>query len=124
MQDSGLQAHKQGRDVLLVFNDDIGMALEQARARDFDSEAMTLLKATRIIRRDIMNMKTKFNGLLKNNCQQQSVPHSLKTMVGIILEGSDIKTQSSDMFEVQTTLSISQLVFFNAPQNGGFIRAN
>ena len=96
------------------------MALEQARARDFDSEAMTLLKATRIIRRDIMNMKKK----LKNNWQQQSVPHSLKTMVGIILEGSDIKTQSSDMFEVQTTLSISQLVFFNAPQNGGFIRAN
>ena len=70
----GLQAHKQGRDVLLVFNDDIGMAFKQARARDFDSEAMTLLKATRIIRRNIMNMKTKFNGLLKNNCQQQSAP--------------------------------------------------
>lgn len=86
------------------------MALEQARARDFDSEAMTLLKATRIIRRDIMNMKKK----LKNNWQQQSVPHSLKTMVGMILEGPDIKTQSSDMFEVQTTLSISELVFFNA----------
>ena len=109
-----LQAHKQGRDVLLVFNHDIDMALEHARARDFDSEAMTLLKATRIIRRDIMNMKTKLNGLLKNNCQQQSVPHSLKTMVGMILGGPDIKTQSSDMFEAQTTLSISQLVFFNA----------
>ena len=107
----GLQAHKQGRDVLLVFNDDIGMALEQARARDFDSEAMTLLKATRIIRRDIMNMKTKFNGLLKNNCQQQSVPHSLKTMVGMILGGPDIKTQSSNMFEAQTTLSIAAGVF-------------
>ena len=107
----GLQAHKQGRDVLLVFNDDIGMALEQARARDFDSEAMTLLKATRIIRRDIMNMKTKLNGLLKNNCQQQSVPHSLKTMVGMILGGPDIKTQSSNMFEAQTTLSIAAGVF-------------
>ena len=76
-----LQAHKQGRDVLLVFNDDIGMALKQARARDFDSEAMTLLKATRIIRRDIMNMNTKFNGLLKNKWQQQSVPQSLKDPV-------------------------------------------
>lgn len=39
----GLQAHKQGRDVLLAFNDDIGLALKQMYERDYDDEAMILL---------------------------------------------------------------------------------
>lgn len=110
----GMQAHKQGRDVLLVFEDDIGLALKNIYKRDFDNEAMTLLRATTIIRRDIMNKKSTFKGLFANNCQQNSVPESLKTLVGMILGGPDIMTQSSNMIEAQTTLSISQLILFNS----------
>ena len=73
---------------------------------------MTLLKATRIIRRDILDTKSKFNGTFNNSCQQES--ESLKTHTGMILGGPDIKTQSSDMTEAQTSLSISQLMLFNA----------
>lgn len=110
----GMQAHKQGRDILLVFEDDIGLALRQATERDFDSEAMTLLRATNIIRRDILAKKNTFSGGFENRCQQEAVPESLKTLVGMILGGPDIKTQSSKMIDAQTTLTISQLILFNS----------
>ena len=90
------------------------LAIQQACERDFDNEAMTLLKATRVIRRDMLDTKSKFNGRFNNSCQQESVPESLKTLIGMILGGPDIKTQSSDMTEAQTSLSISQLMLFNA----------
>ena len=110
----GLQAHKKGLDIFLAFNDEVVTALQQACERDFDNEAMTLLKATRIIRRDMLDTKSKFNGTFNNSCQQQSVPESLKTLIGMILGGPDINTQSSDMTEAQTSVSISQLMLFNA----------
>ena len=89
----GLQAHKKGRDIFLAFNDEVATALQQACERDFVNEAMTLLKATRIIRRDMLDTKSKFNGTFNNSCQQESVPESLKTLIGMILGGPDIKTQ-------------------------------
>ena len=110
----GLQAHKKGRDIFLAFNDEVATALQQTYKRDFDNEAMTLLKATRIIRGDMSDTKSKLNGTFNNSCQQESVPESLKTLIGMILGGPDIKTQSSDMTEAQTSLSISQLMLFNA----------
>ena len=110
----GLQAHKRGRDIFLAFNDEVATVLQQASESDFDKEAMTLLKATRIIRRDMLDTKSKFNGTFNNSCQQESVPESVKTLIGMILGGRDIKTQSSDMTKAQTSLSISQLMLFNA----------
>ena len=89
----GLQAHKKGLDIFLAFNDEVATALQQACERDFDNEAMTLHKATRIIRRVMLDTKSKFNGTFNNGCQQESVPESLKTSIGMILGGPDIKTQ-------------------------------
>ena len=43
------------------FDDEVATALQQACECDFDNEAMTLLKATRIIRRDMLDTKSKFN---------------------------------------------------------------
>ena len=53
-------------------------------------------KATRIIRSDMLNTKSKFNGTFNNSFQQESVSESLKTLTGMILGGPDIKIQSSD----------------------------
>lgn len=65
----GLQANKKGRDIFLAFNDEVATALQQACKHDFDNEAMTLLKVTRIIQRDILDTKSKFNGTFNNSCQ-------------------------------------------------------
>ena len=45
---SELEAHKQGRDVILAFDEDIGLALSQAS--DY-SDAIILAKAAKILRR-------------------------------------------------------------------------
>ena len=109
----GLQAHKQGRDVLLAFNDDVGSALKQVYENDFDDEAMILLRATNIIRRDILSTSVKFDGTFHTGCQQDSVPDPLKTFLRIVLGGPNITMQFSNMIEAQTTLTLAQLVIFN-----------
>ena len=110
----GIQAHTQGKDVMLAFKDNLGDALKSLKEQqDFDSEAVTLLKAAKIIRRDILNKGCSFDGTFNADCQGNAVPESLKTLIGMILDAPDIKTQSSSMIEAQTTLSISQLILFN-----------
>ena len=109
-----LKLIRKGETFFLACNDEVATALQQACERDFHNEAMILLKATRIIRRDMLDTKSKFNGTFNNSCEQESVPETLKTLIGMILGGPDIKTQSSDMTEAQTSLSISQLMLFNA----------
>ncbi|CAG2256436.1 unnamed protein product [Mytilus edulis] len=44
-----LQTHKHRRDVLLLFNDDVGAAIKQATKANNDDEAMILYKATQIV---------------------------------------------------------------------------
>ena len=43
-----VQAQRQGRDILLAFNEDIGLALQRASESDFDEEAIILSKAAKI----------------------------------------------------------------------------
>lgn len=57
-----MEAHKQGRDVMLIFNNDVGLALKKACEYDADSDAIHLAKAANIVRRDIFKMKNPFNG--------------------------------------------------------------
>lgn len=68
-----LQAHKEGRDVLLAFDKDIACTLQQAtKTLSSDDDAMILSKAKEIIRRDINNHKlTEFDGTFGENCQQK-----------------------------------------------------
>ena len=60
-----LQAHKEGRDVLLAFNKDIAFALQQASRSNCDDDTIIHVKAAEIVRRDIRNYKlSEFNGAL------------------------------------------------------------
>ena len=67
----GLQAHKKGRDIVMAFSEDVGKALELTRFRDFHDEAIILLKASKIIRRDITATKTQFSGTFDEDSQQE-----------------------------------------------------
>ena len=109
-----MEAHKQGRDVVLVCNQDVGKALAKACEHDADDEAVHLARAAKIIRRDMFKMKAKFCGHFDEDCQEMSVPDSLVALVSMMLMGPNIKTQTSCTSVPQSVLTISQLVMFNS----------
>ena len=110
-----MQAHREGRDILLAFKDDIAFALKKAYGTNFDDEAIILAKAANIVRRDMMNMNTRtFNGSFDTQCQQNSVPQTLMALVAMILDGRDLATHSNDTIKSQVTLTLAQLLKFNS----------
>ena len=111
-----LKSYNEGRDVYLAFDSDIGSALRVATNLDYDDEAVILSKAANIIRRDIFSdrTQTEFTGEFSEGCQQEYVPSSLKTLVGMILGGSNISNVTNNKSFIQAQLSISQLVIFNS----------
>ena len=48
-----MEAHMQGREIVLVFNEDLGAALGKACEHDADSDAVHLAKAAMIVRREL-----------------------------------------------------------------------
>ena len=52
-----MEAHKNGRDVMLAFNKDIGHALSMACYHDSDTDAVRLARTANIVRRNMFKMK-------------------------------------------------------------------
>ena len=113
----GLQAYKEGPDVLLSFNDDVGNALRNACLDDCDDEAICLAKAAKIIRRDMTSadtVDTQFDGSsFQQGCQEASVPKSLVALVSIILHGPAITRRDREESR-QAAMSIAQLLQCNS----------
>ncbi len=76
--------------MLLTF--DVGDAIKTAC--DHDSNAMLLARAAQLVRREMLTKKFHFDGSFKPECQQQSVPKSLFSLVNMILRGPNIEHQS------------------------------
>ena len=76
----------------------MGAALRQAYERDFDDEAWILSQAAKIVRREMFSTESKFQKSFKNNCQQESTPQSSRSLVRMILGGSNIQTQTNNSF--------------------------
>ena len=108
-----LQEHRKGRDILLVYKEDIGSALAKACQHDIDSDAVHLARAARIIRKDIFQSSQPFNGSFSDKCQQESVPQLLLTMVSMMLEGAGIKNQARQSSS-SASLTIAQLIKYNS----------
>ena len=106
-----LQAFKDGRDILLTSNEDIGTALRQVCERDIDNDAYILAQAARIVRKEIMNTTIKFDGTFSTSCQVEGLPQSLQTLVTMLCDGANI-TEQSLAIQNQAQLSICQLIFF------------
>ena len=85
-----LQAHKQGRDVLLVLQEDVGLALFQAVEY---SETLIMAKAPKILRRHILDHKSRFDGTFHEGCIKDAIPSVLLQFIGIVEHGADIKSQ-------------------------------
>ena len=110
-----LTSYKDGREVLLAFTEDVAAVLKKATETSSDSEAMAIAKAANIIRCDFLNMeKSQFHDTFESNCQESSVPQSLRSLIEMIMGGASIKTQSSNIVENQAVLTVSQLIRFNS----------
>lgn len=109
-----LQEFKDGRNIMLMANEDVGIAIRKAVEENCDNDAIILAKAAKIVRRDLLAMeKTDFHGKFENDCQEKSVSQSLLSLVKMIMGGPNIETQSSNVIEAQATLTIAQLIRFN-----------
>ena len=110
-----LTAHVQGREILLTFKEDIGLAL--IKACDRDSDVVHLMRAAQVIRKELLNIKIKqFDGFFTSECQRDSVSSSLLAPVNMIQDGPNIKHPTQLASNVSTTaaLLMSQLVVFNS----------
>ena len=109
-----LSAHKEGRDVLLAFKEDIGPALHKVCEDNYGDEAICLCKAAKIVRGDMFEIQAAFTGSFDQDCQQKAVPQSLLALVSMILDGPSIKARADDNPIHQTDLTMAQLLLFNS----------
>ena len=107
-----LRAYKDGRDVLIAFDDDVSSALFKVCEKEYDDEAITVARAAQIIRRDMFKKNSSFTGSFDKQCQEQSMPPTLLALVAMIHEGVSIKSQSgsSGAILTQSTFSVAQLL--------------
>ncbi|CAE1247301.1 unnamed protein product [Acanthosepion pharaonis] len=85
------EAHKKGRDVLLAFKADIGPVLHEASQY---SNALHLSKAAAILRKEMLQHKTKFSSELKDGFGEEAIPPALLQFVCSIEHGVDYKITS------------------------------
>lgn len=108
-----MEAHKQGRHVILISNKDVAAAMMKSCEHDLDGDAVHLARAAKIVRRDMLNMENQFCGSFEPNSQEESVPKSLLALVAMVLNGASIEAQSSSSI-TQPVLTISQLLMSNS----------
>ncbi|KAK3878708.1 hypothetical protein Pcinc_016655 [Petrolisthes cinctipes] len=85
---------------------------DAVKTRNFSEDALILSKAAMIVRKDILSHKGfTFTGSFSAQCQEDSLPSSLKALVSMILNGSNLKDQSKN--DSQATLTIGQTIVFN-----------
>ena len=106
-----MRAQSKGRDIMLVFDEDIGSALGKACEQDSDSDAVHLTRAAQIVRQHIFSSNP-FTGSFEENCQEKSVPHQLLVLVSMVLEGPSIKDQIGEC-STPASLSIAQMMKYN-----------
>ena len=77
-----LQAHLQDNSVILSFNEDFIVAL--TKACDFDDDAMHLVCAAQIVRKEMFEKKILFDGSSKHSTEQEAVAPSQMALASSI----------------------------------------
>jgi len=107
------QEQYDGRNIIIIFNEAMQNMLKEAlRKRDFSEDAVILAKVAAIIQNDVFNHRWfQFTGSFPLDCQENSVPSSLKSLVFLIFNGPNLKDQ--DKCESQACLTVSQTILYN-----------
>jgi len=84
-----LRAQKKGRDVILVFEKDVGFSLAKACQLDSDTDSIHLARAAKAICKQMLEKAKPFQGF-PMECQKHSFFSLLLALVSMILEDSNI----------------------------------
>ena len=68
------EAFKDGCNIFLRFKKDVCIALNNLYHENADDEAIYLTKTANIIRREMLQQRNTFSGVLEPNCQSEPVP--------------------------------------------------
>lgn len=112
----GAQEQSQSKYTIIAFKEGMQDVLKQAVEENVEEDVATLAKAAAIVREDIFAADSfVFDGSFPRDCQEKSVPTSLKTLVSMLLYGTNLKDQEA--LNSQECLSISQMLFLNCKKN-------
>lgn len=110
---SDAQEQLDGKNVVIVFKEAMHSLLKDAlKKRDISDDANNLAKVASIVRNDILEHKGfSFAGCFPLECQEKSIPTSLKSLVSMIINGLNLKDQNH--CESQACLTVCQTIIFN-----------
>ena len=106
----------------LAFDQDVSQVLKEV-SDSCDCEAMVLVKAAKIMRKHILNMKFDFTGSFSPESEVKSVPSILLSFQQMVLDGPGIMKVNKESPALLSTasehvpaaaLSISQLILYNS----------
>ena len=83
-----LRVQTQGREIILMFDADIGEAIKIAYSQNIDEEAIHLMRTAHILRIDILEENYSFDGSFKPGCEKEVVLDCVLALVRMILNGS------------------------------------
>ena len=89
------QEQSDGKNTILVFKEGMRSMLKEAlKKRDFLEDVNILARAASMVRKDIFGQEgCKFDGSFPEKCQETSLLSSLKTLISLIFNGPNLKTQ-------------------------------
>ena len=82
---SDFEAKNIGRGVYLTFKEEIGQILQNVYLEDDDEEGKYLAKAAKVVRRDMFEMTSNFDGTFSSGCQINVVPKTLVILMDVIM---------------------------------------
>ena len=110
--DLSAHVHVNGKDILLSYDNDIGTVINFACESSFDSDAVVLAKAAKIVRREIFDYENKFDGSFGKDCLKAGISDTLLSFIRMILDGPNIKHQTNSRSSIAAV--ISQFLIFNS----------
>ena len=112
----GLISENRGRDTYLSYREQISDVMYQTyRTQNEDRDAICLMKAAQIVRKEIFKSSFEFSVEFSDNCEKDNVPSSLLELFMMIMGGTNIKEQIGQAQESKQkiALNLAQLLMFN-----------
>ena len=107
-----LGEYKKGKHVLLIFKEESGQAIVDACTFSNEGDGICLARAAAIIRKQISASSKESDAILDPASEESSVPHSLYSLICMVLNGWDIHEKVS-IKEQTAAMSLAQLIKFN-----------